>query len=52
MTSALVDDGYQPIERSGLLPGLDFEALSRFAQIEDQHEALTAFQSWLSERDG
>ncbi len=48
-----LDEGeYRRIEQSALVPGLDFDVLSRFAQIEDQHEALAALQSWLKDRAG
>lgn len=44
--------GYTRIERSALVPGLDFGVLARFAQIEDQHEALAGLQDWLRDRAG
>jgi Uma2 family endonuclease len=43
----LESDGYHPIERSKLVPGLDFEMLARFAHIDDQHDAVTALRDWL-----
>lgn len=48
----LGEQGYRAIDKSALVPGLDFEALARFARIEDQHEALAALQAWLRERSG
>lgn len=48
----LGDDGYHRIEKSALIPGLDFDVLARFAQVEDQHEALAGLQDWLRQRAG
>jgi Uma2 family endonuclease len=36
----LGDAGYQPIERSGFLPTLDFALIAELAVREDQHQAL------------
>lgn len=41
---------YRRIEQSALVPGLDFDVLARFTQLEDQHEALAALQDWVRER--
>jgi hypothetical protein len=40
----------EPRTRTFVIPGLRFDVLARFAQIEDQHEALAALQEWLRER--
>jgi Uma2 family endonuclease len=47
----LVDDAYRAIDRSALLPGLDFEALTRFVRLDDQHEAVKQFRAWLRHGD-
>lgn len=44
---ALETDGYVVIARSGLLPGLDFEVLSRFVREKNQYEAARGFRDWL-----
>lgn len=44
---ALTESGYQPIERSRLVPELDFEVLARFVALDDQHEAAKAYRNWL-----
>jgi Uma2 family endonuclease len=36
----LANDVYEPIERSGFFPDLDFALIARLAVREDQHEAL------------
>jgi len=36
----LANDGYEPLERSGFLPELDFALIARLAVREDQHEGL------------
>ncbi|HEV8246759.1 MAG TPA: Uma2 family endonuclease [Polyangiaceae bacterium] len=36
----LVGDGYEPTERSGFLPELDFALIAELSQREDQHQAL------------
>lgn len=46
---ALRGERYVAVERSELVPGLDFEALARFAILEEQHEALVAMREWLRE---
>jgi Uma2 family endonuclease len=42
-------DRYEPIAASEALPGLDLEALARFARLSDQHQAVVAFRDWLRE---
>jgi len=46
---ALAGDDYRPIAKSGLLPDLDFEAITRFVHLDDQHEAAKGFRAWLVE---
>lgn len=45
----LAGDDYRPIAKSGLLPELDFEAITRFLHLDDQHEAAKGFRAWLLE---
>ena len=49
---ALSEGGYQPIERSRLVPELDFEVLARFVAMDDQHEAAKAYRNWLLGKNG
>jgi len=44
---ALREGGYEPIAKSELLPGLDFDVLTRFAQRDDQHEAVKGYRDHL-----
>ncbi len=44
---ALEGGAYQPIERSTLLPDLDFDVIARFVRLGDQHEAARAYRDWL-----
>ncbi len=44
---ALEEDRFRRIDRSLLLPELDFETLARFVQLDDQHEAVSQFRDWL-----
>jgi Uma2 family endonuclease len=44
---ALTGDGYVPITRSALVPGLDFELLATFVRQDDQHRAVRAFRDLL-----
>jgi Uma2 family endonuclease len=44
---ALGDDGYEQVQRSHLVPDLDFDALTRFVALGDQHEAAIAYRDWL-----
>jgi hypothetical protein len=44
------EGGYNRIERSGLLPELDFTLVARFVTREDQHVALHEFASIASAR--
>jgi Uma2 family endonuclease len=44
---ALTDDGYVPVEKSALVPGLDFEVLATFVNREDQHRAVRDFRDHL-----
>ncbi len=43
----LANDAYEPIERSGFLPDLDFALIARLAVREDQHEALRELRRML-----
>lgn len=43
----LTEGGYHPIDRSGLIPDLDFEQLARFVHLDDQHEAVRQYRDWL-----
>ncbi len=43
----LATDAYEPIERSGFLPDLDFALIARLAVREDQHEALRELRNLL-----
>jgi Uma2 family endonuclease len=43
----LGNDGYSEVERSGLVPGLDFAELAKFAEQADQHEALKQYRARL-----
>jgi Uma2 family endonuclease len=50
---ALRAKGYESIQASELLPGLDLEAVASFVRRSDQHEAVRAFRDWLrGERQG
>ncbi len=44
---ALDGDGYRAIDRSELLPGLDFGAMAELVAIPDQHAAVKAFRDRL-----
>jgi Uma2 family endonuclease len=44
---ALEDGGYRAIQRSTFLPDLDFEVLTRFVRLGDQHEAVRGYRDWL-----
>jgi Uma2 family endonuclease len=44
---ALRDGSYVDVERSSLLPDLDFEVVARFVRLGDQHEAARAYREWL-----
>lgn len=43
----LSEGGYELIERSRLIPDLDFAALARFVAMDDQHRAAKAYRDWL-----
>jgi Uma2 family endonuclease len=43
----LGDGGYHSVQRSTLLPDLDFDALARFVRLGDQHAAVRAYREWL-----
>ncbi len=43
----LVGDRYEAIDRSALLPELDFTALARFVRMENQYEAVLAYHAHL-----
>jgi Uma2 family endonuclease len=40
---ALTEQGYAPITRSAIVPGLDFERLATFVRRTDQHHAVREF---------
>ena len=40
-------ESFRPVERSLLIPDLDFAALARFALHPDQHQALIEYRDWL-----
>jgi Uma2 family endonuclease len=44
---ALRVSGYEAIQASELVPGLDLEVLATFARRPDQHEAVKAYRDWL-----
>ena len=44
---ALGENGYEPIEKSRLVPGLDFAVLARFATRTDQPQAMKEFRETL-----
>jgi Uma2 family endonuclease len=44
---ALRECGYVPIDRSGVLPDLDFTVLARFARAKSQTDAVRRFRAWL-----
>jgi Uma2 family endonuclease len=46
----LRDGGYQPIDRSRLVPGLDLRELATYALRADQHEAVVEFRDRLRGR--
>jgi Uma2 family endonuclease len=46
----LADGGYRSVERSTLLPDLDFDVLARFVRLGDQHEAVRAYRDWLRDQ--
>lgn len=46
----LVDGAYQDLERSRLLPDVDFDTLARFVALDDQHDAVMGYRAWLRER--
>jgi len=46
----LGESGYESIERSGFLPGLDFALIAELAVREDQHEALRELRTRLGSR--
>jgi Uma2 family endonuclease len=47
---ALGDSGYRRIDRSILIPDLDFDVLTRFVRLDDQHEAVRSYRDWLRAR--
>lgn len=46
----LTDEGYQPLERSTLVPDLDVVLLATYAQRPDQHEAILEFRDLIRQR--
>ena len=46
----LGENGYTQAAKSELLPDLDLEALTRYANKGDQHKAIVGFRNWLRER--
>jgi Uma2 family endonuclease len=48
----LEDSGYRQIERSTLLPDLDFDVLARCVRLDDQHEAVRTYRDWLRRERG
>lgn len=44
--------GYVEVARSGLVPELDFEVLTSFAEQADQHEALKSYRDRLRQTSG
>ncbi|WP_437322133.1 Uma2 family endonuclease [Sorangium sp. So ce385] len=44
----LGEGGYEPIERSGMLPGLDLDELAECARIPDQADAVDAYWARLN----
>ncbi len=43
----LEPEGYRQIERSTLLPALDFDLLARCVHLDDQHAAVIAYRDAL-----
>jgi hypothetical protein len=41
------DGACHQVDRSALIPSLDFEALARFVQIPDQYPAVVEYRAWL-----
>ena len=48
----LGEHGYARVEKSTLVPGLDFDVLARFVREKDQYEAARAFRDWLRAAPG
>jgi Uma2 family endonuclease len=48
----LGEHGYTRIEKSVLVPGLDFEVLARFVCEKDQYQAARVFRDWLRATPG
>lgn len=43
-------DGYHPIDRSALIPDLDFDELAELVALDDQHEAVQTYRDRLRAR--